>query len=314
MGKIFDALEKSRKKTDASATKINRPGVAVNEQHKTQEASFEKIVSLQNKNAVYPDRAPGEKKHGMSEEQVMPVDSSRVSYNKNNIDENLVGFLKPESFEAEQFKMLRTNLLFPISGKSPQSIMVTSAVPGEGKSFVSANLAVSIALGINEHVLLIDCDIRRPRVHNQFGFVAAPGLSDHLSKDIPLSSLILRTAINKLNILPAGKSTHNPSELLSSQKMSELLKEVKNRYSDRYIIIDTPPPKLTAETSAISRQVDGVLLVVEYGSTPRQMNSDLIEIIGKDKILGVILNKFDMKFSRYYGGGKYKKYSKYYRT
>jgi exopolysaccharide/PEP-CTERM locus tyrosine autokinase len=283
MGKIFDALEKSRKKTDASATKINRPGVAVNEQHKTQEASFEKIVSLQNKNAVYPDRAPGEKKHGMSEEQVMPVDSSRVSYNKNNIDENLVAFLKPESFEAEQFKMLRTNLLFPISGKSPQSIMVTSAVPGEGKSFVSANLAVSIALGINEHVLLIDCDIRRPRVHNQFGFVAAPGLSDHLSKDIPLSSLILRTAINKLNILPAGKSTHNPSELLSSQKMSELLKEVKNRYSDRYIIIDTPPPKLTAETSAISRQVDGVLLVVEYGSTPRhyfkQVRHEIFKIL-----------------------------------
>jgi len=94
--------------------------------------------------------------------------------------------------------------------------------------------------------------------------------------------------------------------------MSKLLEEVTERYRDRYIVIDSPPPKLTAETSAISRQVDGILLVVEYGSTPRQMVSDLIEIMGKEKILGIILNKLDMRFSGYYGMGKYSKYGKYY--
>jgi len=96
--------------------------------------------------------------------------------------------------------------------------------------------------------------------------------------------------------------------------MSKLLEEVTERYRDRYIVIDSPPPKLTAETSAISRQVDGILLVVEYGSTPRQMVSDLIDMMGKEKILGIILNKLDMRFSSYYGLGKYSKYSKYYKT
>jgi Mrp family chromosome partitioning ATPase len=94
--------------------------------------------------------------------------------------------------------------------------------------------------------------------------------------------------------------------------MTKLLQEVKYRYSDRFIVIDSPPPKLSAEASALSRQVDGVLLVIEYGRTSREMVSDLINIIGKEKIIGVVLNKLDMRFASYYGLGKYKTYSKYY--
>jgi protein-tyrosine kinase len=202
--------------------------------------------------------------------------------------------------------------LFPPSGKSPRTILVTSALPDEGKSFVAANLAISIAQSIQEYVLLIDCDIRRPSIHTKFGFGDTPGLSEHLANGTSLSSLLLKTEVDKLSILPGGKPPYNPSELLSSQRMSKLLEEVTERYRDRYIVIDSPPPKLTAETSAISRQVDGILLVVEYGSTPRQMVSDLIEIMGREKILGIILNKLDMRFSSYYGMVKYNKYGKYY--
>ncbi len=312
MGKIFDALEKSKKKQDASVTRSNSPGTVVSEQHENQGTFSDKVVSLKNKSTTYPDHALDENKNDKSEGQVIPVDGSIVSYDYNNIDKNLVALLQPQSFEAEQFKMLRTNLLFPVSGKPPRSIIVTSAIPSEGKSFVAANLAITIAQSLREHVLIVDCDIRQPSVHRQFGFGTTPGLSEHLSDDIPLSSLILKTEINKLSILPAGKQPHNPSELLASQKMSKLLGEVKERYSDRYIVIDTPPPRLTAETSAIARQVDGILLVLEYGSTPRQMALDLIEIMGKEKVLGIILNKFDMKFSSYFG--KYGKYGKYYAT
>jgi exopolysaccharide/PEP-CTERM locus tyrosine autokinase len=224
----------------------------------------------------------------------------------------MVTLLKPQSFEAEQFKILRTNLLFPSTGRSPRTIMITSAVPDEGKSLIAANLAVSIAQSIQEYVLLMDCDIRRPCIHTQFGFGAVPGLSDHLSKGIPVSSLILKTKVNKLSILPGGTLLHNPSELVSSQKMSKLLQEVKYRYSDRFIVIDSPPPKLTAEASALSRQVDGVLLVIEYGRTSREMVLDLVNTIGREKIIGIVFNKLDMQFAHYYGLGKYKEYSKYY--
>jgi len=235
-----------------------------------------------------------------------------VFANDNHIDKNLVTLLKPQSFEAEQFRILRTNLLFPSSGRSPRTIMVTSAMPDEGKSLVAANLAISIAQGIQEFVLLIDCDIRRPCIHTQFGFGDVAGLSDYLSKDIPISSLLLKTKVKKLSILPGGPPPKNPSELISSQHMSKLLQEVKYRYSDRFVVIDSPPPRLTAESKALSRQVDGVLLVIEYGRTSREMAMELINIIGKEKIIGIVFNKLDMRFARYYGLGKYKTYSKYY--
>ncbi|MBU0985820.1 MAG: polysaccharide biosynthesis tyrosine autokinase, partial [Proteobacteria bacterium] len=252
-----------------------------------------------------PIRTPDDSSDGAD----APVDSDVI-------DNNLIAFLKPQSFEAEQFKILRTKLLFPISGKPPRSIMITSSVPGEGKSFVAANLAISIAQNIQEHVLIIDCDMRMPSIHKRFGLGDVPGLSEYLSDNAPLSSLLLKTKIDKLSILPGGRPPHNPAELLSSQRMSRLLQEVRERYPDRYIIIDTPPPKLTAEASAISRQVDGIIIVVKYGSTSRAMVSELIELVEKEKILGIVLNNADMRIVNYLKykivrGGKY--YTKYHK-
>jgi exopolysaccharide/PEP-CTERM locus tyrosine autokinase len=313
MGKIFDALEKSKQRHKSStANKVTNETV-LNAKAESQ-AYVNRPVSLnKDRSATHASYKPLKKVAKLKKQDpVTPLTKDKIMYDVNKIDKNLVALLKPQSFENEQFKMLRTNLLFPPSGKPPRTIMVTSAVPDEGKSFVAANLAISIAQSIQEYVLLIDCDIRRPCIHTQFGFGAVPGLSEHLANGPSLSSFLLKTEVNKLSILPGGKPPHNPSELLSSQRMSRLLEEVKERYRDRYIVIDSPPPKLTAETSAISRQVDAILLVVEYGRTPRQMVSDLIEIMGKEKIFGIILNKLDMRFSSYYGMGKYKSYGKYY--
>jgi protein-tyrosine kinase len=120
------------------------------------------------------------------------------------MDPHLVTFHDPTSIESEIFKILRTNILFPKTGAPPASIMVTSAIPGDGKSFVAANLAISIAQGIENHVLLMDCDMRRSTIHRKFGFGdTVPGLSEFLSQGTPLSSLLRKTAIDKLTILPA---------------------------------------------------------------------------------------------------------------
>ena len=180
---------------------------------------------------------------------------------------------------------------------------MTSAAPGEGKSFVSSNLAVSIARNINEHVLLIDCDLRKPCIHQRFGYGHAQGLSEYLNHKVGLPDIILKTGIEKLSILPGGSIPDNPSELLSSDNMAKLLVEVKERYDDRIIILDSPPPRLTAETNVIARQVDGILLVVKCGATNRELVSGITEKLGKDKILGVVFNWFDAKFSSYYGYG-----------
>lgn len=277
MGKIHDALVKSDKESESPTS--------------TKEASTFKVY----------DRKAREKESS---------DVISTVFKNKDADKNLVSFFEPQSFEAEQFKHLRTNILFPVAGKQPRSIMVTSAVPGEGKSFVASNLAVSIAQNIDQHVLLMDCDIRRASIHSNFGFDDVAGLSEYLSKGTSLSSLLLKTEINKLTILPGGKPPENPAELVSSNQMSKLLKEVTSKYSDRIIIIDSPPPHLTSETSVIARQVDGILLVVKSGSTDREMVEEILEMVGKEKVLGIVLNWFDMSSMKYYGYNKYSRYRK----
>lgn len=228
------------------------------------------------------------------------------------LDPALITYHDPASVEAEIFKILRTNILFPKTGEPPRSIMVTSAIPGDGKSFVASNLAISIAQGVEEHVLLIDCDMRRSSIHRNFGFRDdVPGLSDYLSKGQALQSLLKKSAIEKLTLLPGGTAPSNPSELLSSNAMQKLLQEARDRYSDRYIIVDSPPPQLTAETAALAKYIDGIILVVRYGSTPKDLVQDLKIQLGKEKILGVVMNGYRIPATERYGYGRYKKYKKY---
>ena len=241
------------------------------------------------------------------------VSSATVSaeINLDKIDPNLVSVVNPESLETEIFKVLRAKILFPTSGKPPRSIMVTSAVPGEGKSFVAANLAVNMAQNIEDHVLLMDCDLRRPTMHRMFGLGLVKGLSEHLANGNKISDLLIKTGIGKLSLFPSGTPPHNPSEVLSSAKMAKLLDELKTRYQDRYLIIESPPPMLAPETSAIAKQVDAIIVVIKFGSTPMDAVEELIDNLGKEKIIGAVINRFDARTSRYYG---YRKYGKYYRS
>ena len=245
-----------------------------------------------------------------------PEDDSYVTYSDisitepyeeipENIDTSLVTVLEPHSVESEQFRLLKNNILFPEKTQPPRTVLITSASPDEGKSFVAANLAVTIAKSIDEHVLLMDCDLRAPTIHKLFGLGDPQGLSEHLSTAKPLSSLFLKTFINKLTILPAGIIPQNPSELLSSDQMRRLLQEVKLRYSDRYVIIDTPPPYMTSETNALARHVDGIVLVVRHGKTRKKDVQDIIDIYGKEKILGVVQNFAQKRPGRGYGYYKY---------
>ena len=203
----------------------------------------------------------------------------------------LVTATTPHSPASEQFRLLKNNILFPEKGDPPKTIMVTSASSHEGKSFVAANLAVSIAQSIDEYVLLMDCDLRAPTLHTFFGYSGKEqGLSDYLANTIPLSSVLKKAPVNKLTILTAGQIPPNPSELLSSDRMRRLLHEVKLRYNDRYVIIDTPPPYITSETNAIARFVDGIILVIRQGKTRIKEVTDILDIYGREKILGVVTN------------------------
>jgi len=226
---------------------------------------------------------------------------------KDFIDNKLVSFFKPESLESEQFRRLAANIFFHNPEKSSRCIMITSAAKGEGKSFVASNLAISMARSQEEPILLMDCDFRRPCLQKNFGIGDAPGLSDHLTKGKDISSLIKKTPIGKLSILPAGSKSFHSAELLSSRRISGLLKTLKAKNKNQFIIIDSPPQLSTAEPIAIakSRNVDGIILVVKCESTPRKMVEDLINNFGKEKILGVVLNRFKKRFQAYNRYGIY---------
>ncbi|MGB3209070.1 MAG: CpsD/CapB family tyrosine-protein kinase [Desulforhopalus sp.] len=206
-------------------------------------------------------------------------------------DKRLYKAVNEDVFLPEVFKTLRSRILHPLDGGAPpKTIMVTSAVPKEGKTFITANLGVSLAKGLDQHALLVDCDLRRPTLATMFGLDHGHGLVNYLRDDVPLSELIGKTTVNKLSVLPSGKSPANPAELLSSSRMHALVDELSSRYEDRTIIFDSPPTLVAAESSVLAGQVDAVVLVVRQGKAHLAEIERLVDIIGSDRILGVVFN------------------------
>ena len=243
--------------------------------------------------------APG----SVGKDNLANADSDSTDYN--GVDSKLVALTKPRSYEAEQFKILRTNLLFPESGKAARSILITSAAPGDGKSFVAANLAVSLAIRRDRKVMLIDADVRRSEIHNIFGLNRTDkGICDFLSNQMPLTSLLVKTSLKNLLILPAGKRIRNPSELQSLERLPMLIDELAIHFSDYFIVIDSPPPKLASETGVLARLVDSIVVIVKAGVTKREYIEETIDLLEKEKITGIVFNWHD------YGMFDYKKYVK----
>jgi capsular exopolysaccharide synthesis family protein len=191
--------------------------------------------------------------------------------------------------------------------------MVTSAIEGEGKTFVAANLAAGIAHDLHFHALLVDCDLHNSSLSHWFGVQNGHGLSDYLVGRGQLSELLMKTEMEKLCILTGGSAQAKPAELIGSKKMEALIQELKSRYNDRYIILDATPLLSTTEPEVLARLVDGILIVVRAGVTPRETVKQAIASLDPKKILGFVLNDVEFKSSglssRYFGTDGY--YTKY---
>jgi len=168
--------------------------------------------------------------------------------------------------------------------------MVTSSVSCEGKSITALNLALTLAQEYDHTVLLVDADLRKPSIHGYLEIEPRAGLSECLLEDYDISKVLLRTGIGKLSLLPAGREVRNPAGIFSSQKARDLFLEIKHRYPDRYIIIDSPPVLPFAETRSLSTLVDGVILVVKEGSVPLHNVSETLDCLKGADILGIVYN------------------------
>ena len=187
-------------------------------------------------------------------------------------------------------------------------IMVASAMPGAGKTFCALNLAVSISLERELNVLLVDADVPKPQISRELGLEDAPGLIDLLfDEEIDVADLLVRTDLNDILVLPAGRKHPQATELLASDRMSQIVRELATRYRDRIVILDSPPLLMTSEAQALATHVGQIALVVEAGRTSHQMLAHALETLDQSKAINLILNKT----RRSAIGGQYGEYGYY---
>jgi protein-tyrosine kinase len=213
---------------------------------------------------------------------------------------------------AEQFRVIKRPLLTNAFNKGPgmikngNLIMVTSALAGEGKSFCTVNLAMSIAMEMDRTVLLVDADVARPSIPKILGVGTERGLLDILvEEDLTLADVLIKTDVEKLTLLTAGRRHSHSTELLASRNMEELLKELAERYADRIVIFDSPPLLLTSEARVLASQMGQIVLVVEAETTSQQAVKETLRQIESCDVVNLIYNK-----TRTFSGGEY--YGYYY--
>jgi polysaccharide biosynthesis transport protein len=217
--------------------------------------------------------------------------------------------LDNHSSVAEAYRALRTSLLLSSAGHPPKTILITSGRPGEGKTTTAVNTAISLAQ-LGASVLLIDCDLRRPKVHKVFGVNHLHGLSTYLSREADIEALVQPLPIPNLSLLPCGPIPPNPAELISSEKMRDMLDLLADRYD--HIVIDSPPLINVTDPVILSTMVDGVIMVVQAGKSTRDVvrrASQELTGVGA-KVFGVVLNNVNLQregYDEYY-------YQRYYST
>jgi capsular exopolysaccharide synthesis family protein len=224
----------------------------------------------------------------------------------------LIVYKQPQSMVSEAIGHVYSSIMLSTSGRPPSAIMVTSPNPGDGKSTIVSNLAQSYALNARQ-VVVIDCDLRKPRLHKIFQLDSQPGLSNYLTGSATLKEILRPTAIPKLTIITAGARPPNPANLLNSETFKEMLAQLREQF--HHIIIDTPPVLGFADARFVSALVDGVLLVTKHNFTHKSAGRLAHQLLNQAPVLGAVLNcvgHYGHPYGGYYYHYHYKYYSKYY--
>jgi protein-tyrosine kinase len=231
------------------------------------------------------------------------------------VDLNLValhqaGFVTPmaeRSRMADQYRVIKRPLISNAMGKGAATInhanliMVTSALPGEGKTFTAINLAMSIAAELDNSVMLVDADVARPSLLRTFGLPVGPGLLDLLQGRAQISDVLLRTNVDKLTLLPSGHPQARATEMLASDAMRQLLDDMAQRYADRIIIFDSPPVLLTTEARALAAHMGQIVVVVQAGKTLQREVQHALSTIEACPVKLMLLNQATEDASGDYG-------------
>jgi len=238
----------------------------------------------------------------------VPEDEQNIRYSSTKVidiservlkDQRVITGIGPGPV-TDAYRMLRTKVLQRMRQNDWNALAVTSTTPGEGKSLTAVNLAISLAMEVNQTVLLVDFDLRRPSIHNYFGHKPEKGLSDYLLTDTPLNEILFNPSIERLVVLPGNKPFLNSSEMISSPKMIQMVEDIKSRYPSRLVIFDLPPLLSTDDALAFSPFVEAILMVVEEGKTQAEDLQRAAEMLGDYNLIGTVLNKSNEQTKEYY--------------
>jgi len=205
-----------------------------------------------------------------------------------DMNKRRISLLQPESYVAEQFRVLRGRIDSLAAERPIKSVAITSPNANEGKSTAAINLATVTAMSVGSQVLLMDCDLRRPSVHRSLGLEPQLGLAEVLRDEASMDEAVLKMESLNLDVLAVRGQPSNPSELLASARMRSLVEEASDRY-DR-IILDTPATLGVPDAKIVSELCDGLVMVVRAGVTPREHVEAALDVLDRRRLLGLVLN------------------------
>jgi len=228
----------------------------------------------------------------------------------NRRNHSALGRYVDESPEGTEFRRVAKRVLDLCKQSTPLTLMVTSAVRGEGKTTVAANLAIALAGDKRRRVLLVDADLRRPRLHTLFGFTRRNGLGDVLRNDLKVRAVYKSSTMENLTVITGGRFNKSPSKLFNNSRWRELLAELRADFD--VIVFDFPPTIPVDDPESVGKEMDGVLFVFLSGKTPREVGQRAVSILksAQANVLGVIVNDLSEVLPYYYRH----KYYKYYNT
>jgi len=288
MSKMYKALAKAREEREASF--VNYISDVSDYSHKLEDRSSLMFLDRHDRGErKKADVIPGKKTDWIPS---IHNQSRTVALNPEVMVRNRCVAMFPNQEEVDAYRVLRTKILNRTWVTGGNLIMITSALPGEGTTLTAINLAFTFAREFKQEVMLVDCDLKKQSIHEVMGFKNDKGLVDHLLGDCPASDLFVFPGIEKLTLISGGKTVNERSEIICSPRMKELVADMKNRYPEGYIFFDVPPILTGADALSFAPLVDHILMVVQADKTPLTEVNKAAQLIPKQKLLGLVLNRY----------------------
>jgi hypothetical protein len=264
--------------------------------HPSTEHAKRGAISQNNKPAASP--APSQATDGL--ENVNYNQTRVVKLKAEHLEKNRIVAYNKNDAMSMNFDLLRTHVLQKMEENGWRTLAITSPNPGSGKTVVAINLAMSIAQQTNRSAMLVDFDLRRPKIGSYLGLPMEKSMNDLLADTAELAEVLINPDIPRLVVLPTKHPLKNSSETLSSQKVSELIKDLRERYESRIVIFDLPPILITDDAIALLPQVDCVLLVVANAMSTKEEIQESLRLVSTANLLGTVMNKAEIEPRAYY--------------